>query len=75
MSTLRQEVAELRGIMKNAKRLKRKRPKTDAERIAELEAEVRQLGIIADVCTYDTLKKVCFGCRCKRAGKERGTAP
>jgi hypothetical protein len=35
-------------------------------RVADLEAEIRQLGEIGDVCTYSTLKTICTGRRCKR---------
>lgn len=34
--------------------------------LAHLEAEIRHLGEIADVCTFHTLKTVCVGCRCNR---------
>jgi hypothetical protein len=41
-------------------------------RVRELEAEVAHLGVMGDVCTYHTLKKVCEGCRCKRATASAG---
>jgi len=37
----------------------------DAE-IDRLRAAVRQLGEMADCCTYDTLGEICSTCRCKR---------
>lgn len=40
------------------------------DRLAELEAEIRQLGEMGDVCTYSTLKTICSGCRC---GKQPNT--
>ncbi len=42
------------------------------DRVRELEAEVAQLGVMGDVCTYHTLKKVCEFCRCKRATASAG---
>jgi cell division protein FtsB len=35
-------------------------------RVAELEAEVKQLGEMSDTCTYHALHRVCDGCRCQR---------
>lgn len=44
-----------------------------AARCAELEAEVRQLGEMSDTCTYETLRTVCTGCRCKRRPPDTGS--
>lgn len=46
---------ELAGIIDSA-----------ADRIDDLTATIEQLGAVSDTCTYDILRKVCEGCRCKR---------
>lgn len=74
-SKYKREAEELRQIRKRAKRLKRSRGKTDAERIAELEDRVRSLGNLADACTYDVLREVCEGCRCKRSAARATDSP
>lgn len=35
-------------------------------RIKDLIEYIKELGEIGDVCTYNTTKEICEGCRCKR---------
>ena len=40
-----------------------------AHTIAELREQIQRLGEMANICTYNELKKVCSTCNCKRKGK------
>jgi hypothetical protein len=44
-------------------------------RVSELEDEVKHLGQIGNVCTYPTLRQVCFGCLCDRKPVQEGGKP
>lgn len=45
------------------------RLKAENERLKEW---IRQEGVRTDTCTYDVLKEMCEGCRCKRFYKQQG---
>lgn len=40
-----------------------------ASLIENLRQEIKQLGEISDICTYNSLGNVCSNCRCKRKVK------
>ena len=52
--------------------------KTDAAKLKDalatieaLKSEIRDLGDLADVCTFPTLREICKGCRCGRGRAEQ----
>jgi uncharacterized protein YutD len=52
-------------------RMGRLRATTARERALEKKVEtlkdyIRKEGVINDTCTYDVLREICEGCRCKR---------
>lgn len=42
------------------------------DREQELIAYIKDLGDIADVCTYRYTKEICKGCNCPKKRKEEG---
>lgn len=64
---LNRAAAEIERIISLDNRVLKERK----DRIDELEAAVKQLGEMGCVCTFDTLKVICDGCRCDRRKPSR----